>query len=202
MPDDLSTLDVEAAPPPTDGELSRVAALAERQRTEELEAVRLTGLLQRALGDLRKTREVDLPEAMRAAGLSAFSLTDGTTVKVEDKLVGTMLKSDDNPEGVAWVDEHGGSSLIKTIIEVELDRGDVSEARALLTELRSHRLANKFKKLQLSEFVHHSTVGAFVRELVERGEDPPLDVLGVYRSTAAVVGDRPKTVELKGLVRR
>lgn len=198
MPDDLTPLDVEAAPPPTDSELARVAALAERQRREEAEAIRLTGLLRAALDALRKTREVDLPEALRAVGMSEFALLDGTRVKVEDKLVGTMLT---DPAGLAWVEEHGGASLIKTSVTIEMDRGDVAEARALLTELRSHRLANRFKKLNLAEFVHHSTIGAFARELAERGEDPPLETLGVYRSTAAIVGQRPKTVDLKGLLR-
>lgn len=196
--DQIGFADVEPAPPPTDSELSRVASLAERQRAEEREAMRLTGLLQAALTALRQTREVDLPEAMRAAGIAAFALTDGTTIKVEDKLIGTMLT---NADGLAWVEEHGGAALIKTTLELEMDRGDIADARALLAELRAHRLANRFKKLDLKEFVHHSTIGSFARELVERGEDPPLEKLGVYRSVAAIVGQRPKTIDLKGLLR-
>ncbi len=199
MSDDLTATDVEPAPPPTDADLSRVATLAERQCQEEAEAIRLTVLLQQALAALRQTREVDLPEALRAVGLAGFTLTDGTPVKIEDKFIGTMLT---DPAGLRWVEDHDGVPLIKTTIEIELDRGDLAEARLLLAELRAHRLSNRFKKLDLKEQIHHSTIGAFVRELVLRGDDPPLDLLGVYRSTSTVVGARPKTVELKGLARR
>jgi hypothetical protein len=198
MPDDMM-MDVEPAPPPTDAELSRVAALAERQQVEEAEAERLTGLLQRALAALRQTREVDLPEALRAVGMSEFSLLDGTRVKLEDKLIGTKLVS---TEGLRWVEDHGGASMIKTTITVEMDRGDLVEARGLLAELKRHRLANSFKKLDLSEYVHQATSAAFARELLEQGEDPPLDTLGVYRVVQTIVGERPKTVELKGIARR
>jgi hypothetical protein len=196
---DLSPADVEPAPPPTDADLSRVATLAERQRQEEAEAVRLTSLLQQALTALRQTKEVDLPEALRAVGMSGFTLTDGTPVKIEDKFIGNKLTAAD---GLLWVEEHDGAPLIKTTIEIELDRGDLEEARTLLAELRAHRLSNRFKKLDLREQIAAPTIGAFVRELVLRGDDPPLELLGVYRSTTAVVGSRPRTVELKGLARR
>ncbi len=91
---------VEEAPPPTDGELARVSTLALRQRAEEREAIRLTALLRAALKRLRTTREIDLPEAMRAVGMAKFELTDGTEIKIEDKLNGTKLTS---PEGLSWV---------------------------------------------------------------------------------------------------
>ncbi len=190
---------VEEAPPPTDGELARVSALAQQQREQEREAMRLTALLRAALERLRQTRETDLPEAMRAVGMAKFTLTDGTEIKVEDKLNGTKLTS---PEGLSWVEGHGGSSMIKCAMVLEMDRGDVETAREIYQTLRDHPAANRFKRLDIEQSIHASTIAAFVRELVAKGEDPPLEVLGVNRRVAAIVGTRPKSVELTGLISR
>ncbi len=198
----MTTVDealVEEAPPPTDGELARVSTLALRQRGEEREAIRLTALLRAALERLRQTREIDLPDAMRAVGMAKFELTDGTEIKIEDKLNGTKLTS---PEGLSWVEEHGGSSMIKCAVVLEMDRGDVETAREIYQTLRGHPAANRFKRLDIEQSVHASTIAAFARELVAKGDDPPLEILGVNRRVAAIVGARPKTVELTGLASR
>jgi len=181
---------------PTDAELARVRRLAELQRSQTREVVRITRELVTALNLLRQTREVDLPEAMRDVGLSEVKLLDGTPVKVEDKLTGTKLTS---PVGLGYVEENGGARLIKTAIVVELDRGDLAAAREVYQDLRSHKKANLFKRLELEEHVHQSTIAAFVRELIAKGKDVPLERLGVHRRVTAIVGARPKSVELAGL---
>lgn len=192
-------LEVEPDEEPTDADRSRVTHLALLQRKQEREVMRRTAALQEALNSLRQTREVDLPEAMRATGQSKFALLDGTPVKLEEKLTGTKLT---NPVGLGYVEEQGGASLIKTAIFVEMDRGDVGEARDLLRELRGHRMANKFKRLELEEHVHQSTIASFCRELLAKGKDVPLERLGVNRRVTTIVGDRPKSVELTGLVHK
>jgi len=182
---------------PTDAERASVSSLAELQIEQEAEVIQLTALLQAALERLRKTSQVDLPDAMRAIRQSEFRLLDGRRVKLEEKLTGLKLT---NPEGLAWVEANGGASTIKTSITVEMDRGDLESARELMQELRGHRLANRFKTLSMEESVNASTNGAFAREKERDGANPPLELLGVYRMVRTVVGDRaPKPVELKGL---
>ena len=195
----MSDDEVMEIDPPSDAELNRVATLAALQRQQEREVIRRTAALQEALGALRQTREVDLPDAMRDAGMSDFTLTDGTKVKTEIKLIGSKLV---NPVGLAYVEEHGGASLIKTTLIAELDRGDLAEARALLAELRAHRLANRFKRLELEESVHQSTLASFAGKKLEDGEDVPLERLGVRRRVTAIVGSRPKSVDLTGLTEK
>lgn len=187
------------APKQTDSDLARVSTLALRQRSLETEVIRRTAALREALNELRQVSEVELPDAMRDVGISELSLTDGTKVKLETKLIGTKLT---NPVGLAYVEDNGGASLIKTALTIEMDRGDVADARELVTELRRHKLANKFKRLELEEHVHQSTIAAFCREKIEDGEDVPLDHLGVHRRTSTIVGSRPKTVEITGFVKK
>lgn len=191
--------DVEPADAPSDGELNRVRTLAQLQRQQEREVIRRTAALQEALNQLRQTREVDLPDAMRDVGLSDFTLSDGIKVKVEQKLIAGKLV---NPVGLAYVEEHGGSSLVKTVLTIEMDRGDLADARKLVNELRGHRMANKFKRLELEESVHQSTLASFAAKRLEEGEDVPLERLGVRRRVLAIVGARPKSVELTGLTEK
>ncbi len=163
--------------------------------------MRATAALQQALDALRITRERDLPEAMRAAGQSEFKLLDGTPVKLEDRYDAAMLKSEENPAGLAYVLENEGESLIKCIVTVDFDRDDRLAAHALADRIRAE--SNSAKAVKVAEFIHHSTLAAWVREMVEEGRDPPLDTLGAHRTTRARVGARaPKTVDLKGLVQR
>jgi hypothetical protein len=189
--------DIEPAPLPTDSELSRISTLAERYRREERAVIRLTAELQRALKALDDTASIDLPEAMRAAGVGSFELTDGTKVSVRNTYSAGKLS---DPIGLDWVEKNGGASLIKTTVTLEMDRGDLDKAREVYEGLRQHPYANRFKVLTLEEHVHQSSIAAWAREMVEAGADPPLEKLRVRQVTFAMVGDkRPKKVELKGL---
>lgn len=198
--DDEDLLDVEPAPPPRDADLTRVATLARRAQEEQEAVIALTEELQRAINAHNLTVEKELPEAMVAVGLSAYKLTDGTPVEIKRTLTGTKLT---NPEGLDWVEAHDGADVIKTIITVELPKDELGTAREIADLLRSHPKAGRFVKLELERSVHQSTIAAFAREARERNENPPLDKLGVFERTRAVVGaSRPKTVELKGLTKR
>ena len=199
LSDVLTSDDVEPAPPPTDSELARISMLAQRQREEEEEVIRCTAQLQEAQRRLRRTSDVDLPEAMRAVGVGSFTLTSGEPVKLITQYDGKKIT---DPEALDWIEEHGGASLIKTEVFVSMDRGQVEAARELVEVLRRHPLANQFKELRLETYVHNATAGAFARELAEGGTILP-DILGVNHRTYAQVGERrPKSVDLRGLSRR
>lgn len=196
----LTSEDVEQPQP--SGDVDRVVALANRLRAEQRAVVAATTALQNALAEYNRTAEVELPEAMSAAGISEWPLRllDGKPVRLETRLVGGQLSSE---EGLAYVEASGGEALVKTRIEIEMDRGDLPQARALFAELRDHRLANQFKKLELNSHVHSQTLCAWARELIEQGRDPDLDKIGVHRRVRAVLGDRrPKQVDLKGFTER
>jgi hypothetical protein len=179
--------------------IAALAALAERYRAAEMRVVEATAALQAASAAFAQVSEVDLPAALAAAGVSGFPLADGAEVRLVTRLDGRKLT---DPEALAWVEENGGTSLIRTTITVDLDRGDVETARRLHDALKRHPKANAFKRLTMEENVNPQTLGAWVRELVDQMRDPPLDLLGVRRRTYATVGDRPKSVDLKGMVRR
>lgn len=188
----------EASEVPTDQALASISELARRERAAAIEIMELTEKLQAAQAKYRQVTETELPQALARVGVASFSLTDGTKVALNTRFEAGQLT---NPTGLAWVTSHGGSSLVKTIITVEFDRGDLADAKELFQAIRSHRSANKMKSAALTEKVLPQTIAKFARELTEAGKDPPLATLGVHRRTYAVVGDRPKAVDLKGFRR-
>lgn len=188
-------LDVEAAPPPRDADLTEVSALARQLAEMEEDVARKTRALRDALDAYRDLAERRLPERMQALGLKTYELTSGDVVKTGTSYVGSKLTS---PEGIAWVRAHGGEELVRTTITVELPVGEAQAAAEILERVRSHPAANRFLKCALESSVHHSTIGAFARELAENQKNPPLDLLGVVRRTLARVGSRKrKPVEFK-----
>lgn len=184
---------------PTDGAIRSVATLATELRAVEAEVLAATEALQATLARYRQLADVDLPVAMRSAGTAELTTDGGTKVALVTAYDGRQLT---DPAGLRWIEANGGSSLIKTTVVAELDRGDVEAAREILELIRASRHANRLKTLALNESVHPQTLVAFVRRLIDERRDPPLDVLGVHRRTYATVGGRrPKSVELRGFRR-
>jgi hypothetical protein len=184
---------------PTDAEALSIATLAQAQKAAEGEVIAATEALQAALNRYRLISEVQLPAAMRAASTSELTTDGGRKVKLAVAYDGKQLE---DPEGLRWVEAHGGQPLIKTSVLVEMDAGDLEAAREIHGLLRQSRHANKFKTLLLKQNVHPQTLVAFVRRL-PAGTDAPLEKLGVHRRTYAVVDRAPKrTDNLKGFERR
>ena len=189
----------EAAAAPTDTEIRSIATLARELKALEGEIADDTEALRVKLANYHRIAQHELPNALRQAGVAGFPLADGTPVALKVALSGSKLV---NPAGLAWVEANGGGSLIKTAILLEMDRGDLPAAREIIQELRGSRHANRFARLALTEEVNPMTIVKFVRELIETRKDPPLELLGVRRRSYATVGDRPRSVELKGFAKR
>lgn len=185
---------------PADSSVSSISALATELKAAEAEVMVATEALQRALNKYRRIADNELPAALRAAGTSELTTDAGVKVGLRVAYDSRQLT---NPEGLKWVEENGGSSLIKTAVLVELDRGDLDAAREIIQMIRDSRHANKLRTLVLNESVHPQTLAGWVRrQIEEERKDPPLDKLGIYRRTYAILGGtRPKTVDLKGFRR-
>lgn len=189
----------ESSDAPTDAELSSIAGLAQRQKALEGEIAEMTTALKLKITEYWQVANYDLPNALRQASTAGFTLTGGAKVELKTAFNGSKLT---NPAGLAWVEANGGSSLIKTAILLEMDRGDLDAAREILAELRQSRHANSFKTLTLTEEVAPQTIAKFARDLIDQHKDPDLQLLGVRRSSYAVVGERPRSVPLTGFDKR
>ena len=196
-------MDTVVTAEPTDANRWLVTDLALRARQEELEIIRATTTLRAALAAHRRTIERDLPDALAAIGQSYFELLDGTPVELKETLRAGQLSDHNNPEGLAWVEAHGGRPLVRCTITVEFDAEDVADAEEVYELIRRHSVANRIKSLTFERRVPWNTLTKWIGELIEGLRDPPLKLLRVDRMIWAQVGKtKPKAVPITGYVER
>lgn len=78
-----------------------------------------------------------------------------------------------------WLEKSGHGDMIKNIYTIELGRGTAKVAKALTAALKKLKVPYRVVR-----GVPHTTLTAFVREMVEReNKTPPLDILGATVGT-------------------
>lgn len=150
------------------GELARQQIDLEDQiKAKEEELKRLKAEHQQVSGDY-------IPSVLDEAGLSEVRLSDGTKVVVkQDMRVSTAGKYRDIIN--RWLQENGHGDVIKNELSVGFPAGD-ERVKSAVEALRALGVQDMGQK----EFVEPSTFKSLVRELMEDGEEIPLDDLGVH----------------------
>jgi hypothetical protein len=195
----VTTEDIEDIEEPSDNELAQCSNLAEAVRAAEREVIEATSALNDALQRLKQLQEIELPAAMRDVNMNAFTLGDGTPVRLHTRLLAGQLTDE---KGLQWVTDNGGDSLVKATVTVEFDRNDIQHARAAYEDLRT-RWGNVAKRCDLRQAVHPQTLIHWVGELLAEQGNPPLELLGVHRHIKALVGAKlPKSFKLTGLAQK
>lgn len=133
-----------------------------------------------------------MPHAMREIGIPSFELNDGSKIKLDSFFNGSISKAPDQEEAFRWVDNHGGDTLKKTVVEVKFGKGEANLAQDIFVSLQERDL-NPTKK----EDIHPQTLYSFLREKqaeyeksLEDGraaEEIPYDKLGVYHGVRAKI---------------
>ena len=160
--------------PLTNEELASVSALALRQiqlGTEILET-------EKKLEELKtRHREIStriLPEAMLALGLTSFSLTNGSKVQLS-KFYNAKIPENRKVEALNWLRTHNHGDIIREDITVSFRDGKDDEVKKLTAAI--DKLGYAYSR---ECGIHHSTLKAFVREMIETGKPVPLDLFGAY----------------------
>lgn len=170
--------------PPVDS-LEKISALVEQVRASE----GLIGIWECRIAAekaaLKILLEVAIPEAMLAVGMRDIGLADGSRVKIESFHYGSITAKT-KVKAHQWLEEHGFGGLITRKVNVEF--GKDSEGYAgLAAYIKSFNLRCTEK-----EGVHPQTLGAFIRNQVEKGEPVPQDLFNIYSGTvAALVKPKP-----------
>lgn len=161
--------------------LLQITQLAERQRAL-VRAVALNEELLKATKEaLRQVQEADLPMAMAEAGITAFTLEDGSGITLKDEVTAS-IPAKSKGEAFAWLDAHGFGDLIKTEVSTQFGRGEIAEAREIAEFLQSQGLA-----AEVSQSVHPQTLKAWVREQLAQGTNVPHELFGIYEATKAII---------------
>lgn len=113
--------------------------------------------------ELKKLKELDIPDMVMGMGLTSVSLFDGTKVTI---MPDVQAKCSD--EAFDWLRAEGFGDMIKSTLEIE----DTEDNRAKLLEL-SITFAQK-------QTIHHQTLKAFVREQLKAGKVVPTEPFNIY----------------------
>jgi sulfur transfer complex TusBCD TusB component (DsrH family) len=170
----------QAAAPDTLKEISRIA-------TSAVHMERMIQIGEEELDKLRKQlnemRFDLLPGLMLEAGLSSFRLTDNSTVRVEDYIQGSLPKDPiQRSAAIIVLEQAGGEALIKNDVVASFERKQHNAALALAQDLQAKGL-----DVHVEQDVHHSTLKAFVREKLKRGEQLEYEKLGIFVGRRAVI---------------
>lgn len=125
-----------------------------------------------------------IPDAMSSAGVSKFTTTQGVKVEVDDFLSGSLPKEDVKKREAAlqWLHANGGLDIIKGMIVIPFSKGEHNFKEAIKSNLRD--LKADYKEV---EDVHASTLKAFAREKMKKGEEVPFETLGLFAGRRAKI---------------
>nr|QIG67169.1 hypothetical protein EVB34_064 [Rhizobium phage RHph_TM26] len=164
-----------------------LAAIAQTARdiVAQQEAVeRAEAELKKAQNRLKDLQETTMVDLMNDAGQTELTTVDGYIVSIKETVRGQPTK-ENAPAAYKWLRDKKHGGIIKSTIQAQLGKVDeklVAKALAALSKLKI--------QAGVKEEVHWQTLGALVRELLDKGENIPLDLLGVQVIKGAVV--KPK----------
>lgn len=172
---DASALQVE------DNALAGVSALAKRAKLLEKEMADLEQSLKERKENYRKLTEEVIPEALTELGMKGFVMDDGSQIEVKP-FYSASISEARRAEAFEWLRANGFDDIIKNTVSVQFGRGE-DELCARLLNL----LGGQGFPAQQAEKIEPSTLRAWVREQVERGNAFPQELFGAYIGKRATI---------------
>lgn len=180
-------LDIEEAPAATGDQLKNITNLAKAQIVLLAEIAAMEDVLTAKKQALKANQETDLPEAMTAAGMKSFELTDKTGAEIAGvtikEIVAASITKANLPRALPYMEKHA-PGLIKRVITVKFGKDDDAWAKKFMADM-----AKRKKKLDatVTETVNPQSLGAWVREKDAANEAVDEKLLGVFRVRKAIV---------------
>mgnify|MGYP003136241071 FL=1 len=165
----------------SDGELSIVSALANKQLQLATEVAELEADLKAKKEELRLTSEQELPDAMQAAGLTQIKLSTGENISINEFYNAHISKANQE-KAYEWLTANGHEGLIKNEVLLKFGREESLVVDETVSALQARGLSP-----QVRQSVHPSTLKAFVKEQFTSGNDIPTEPFGIYIGTKATI---------------
>lgn len=162
-------------------ELKAISDLAEVQLHREGIVDGLTEQLKEARKNLRQVKENDLPDAMAAVNMSAFTLSNGAKVTIKDNFYASIPAARKSM-CADWLIENGQAALVKQDFHIPFDATDVSEIEEFEQRLRLHGV-----EYSLDFKMNTMSVKAALKQLILEGEEVPMDLFGLRRVSEAKI---------------
>lgn len=155
-------------------DLAELSAMAEHMLEVQADVDRIETELKRRKKDLADIQERKLPEALEAAGVKSFALTNGQTVLLHEDMKISVPKSR-KAEIVRWLKKHGFEAFITSQLSVNLGKGSQDEAA---------KLADFVEKLGLkaiqAEDINSGTLKKILKDRQKAGQETDLAFFGAF----------------------
>ena len=165
----------------TDGELTIVSDLANKQLKLASEVSELEADLKAKKEELRLTSEQELPDAMQQAGLTQITLRSGEKISINEFYNAHISKANQE-KAYEWLVTNGHEGLIKNEVLLKFGREETEVVDQTVFALQSRGLSPEVR-----QSVHPSTLKAFVKEQITNGNDIPTEPFGIYIGTKATI---------------
>ena len=165
----------------SDGELSTVSTLANKQLQLATEVAGLEADLKAKKEELRLPSEQELPDAMQSAGLTQITLSSGERISINEFYNAHISKANQE-KAYDWLVSNGHEGLIKNEVLLKFGREESVIVDETVSALQSRGLSPEVR-----QSVHPSTLKAFVKEQFTSGNDIPTEPFGIYIGTKAII---------------
>ena len=165
----------------TDGELSIVSTLANKQLKLATQVSEIEADLKAKKEELRLTSEQELPDAMQSAGLTQITLSTGEKISINEFYNAHISKANQE-KAYEWLVSNGHEGLIKNEVLLKFGREESDVVDETVSALQSRGLSPEVR-----QSVHPSTLKAFVKEQFTSGNDIPTEPFGIYIGTKAII---------------
>jgi hypothetical protein len=129
----------------------------------------------------RLLSENEIPNLMQQAGISSLKLIDGSSVSFKPEYYAKIPVSKTD-EAFDWLSSNGYGDLIKNQVSLTFGKSEDNLANSLVEDLKSkgHNVSQKKK-------VEPMSLKAFVKDEIQKGNNLPMDLFGVYVSNKTTI---------------
>ncbi|MCK5600419.1 hypothetical protein KAR91_01015, partial [Candidatus Pacearchaeota archaeon] len=162
---------------PGDNLLAQISVTALEQQQAEAKVAKKEEELAAAKADLKDIAERRLPELMELARQTEITTSDGIKVKLDEKIYASIPKAG---AGVAfkWLEDNKHGDIIKRTFTIAFGKEEDKWADKFERDLKQRKKPLAVKR---EKKVHPQTLGALIREELEKGVPVPLETLGAHR---------------------
>ena len=157
-----------------DDQITGIAALARRAKSLEKQIKDEEDTLKGLKDQYRKITEETIPEALAELGMTSFKMEDGSSIDIKPFYSASITEAR-RAEAFQWLRDNGFDDIIKNTVSVRFGRGEDELCNRLLGLLGQQGFP-----AEQAEKVEPSTLKAWVRERVERGDQFPMELFGAY----------------------
>jgi hypothetical protein len=163
---------------PSKEKIGVLAKLAYEQLELEQEIARLEAVVSDKKKAYNELSEIKIPELMDELSIDEFRLSNGVKVSINPYYSGKIT----DPAAYKWLEDNNQADIIKGEVNIPFPKGFSKEQLRLLVKVAEQVGLSA----QVGEQVHPSTLRAWIKDMVQKGQQFPRELFNVY------VGKRTK----------